>query len=442
MKNIATQVIRFRWLVILFFLGATGFFASRLPTVELDPSLKGLLPDDVPSRLNLTKIEEIFGGTDMLMLTLVHDDVLQADTLRRTRTLSRKLERLKGVDRVVSLFTLKDIRSSDGDMVVESAVLKIPATKEEREKLRERLKANDLIYGNVVSKDFKATAIMALLKDNGVDDDVLMASVHSLIAENPGPEEILFAGLPYLRTLVAADMQNDLRRFLPLGILVMLIFLFAAFRQLRGVLLPFVVVLMSIFVGIGVIPLLGWKIQLVTVLLPVMLIAIGNDYGIHIYARYQEENLPGSTLSSKELAAIVFQDLTIPVFLTGLTTMAGMLSLLAHIVVPSQQLGILAAIAIMWALAASLLFIPAVLSLLPVAKPLAHLDKKATKKPFLERVLDATAELVVTKPKGVVAAFALVALLVSFGISLLIVDTNPVNYYPEDAPVHAANDLV
>ena len=98
------------------------------------------------------------------------------------------------------------------------------------------------------------------------------------------------------------NIQADLRRFLPLGLLIMLVFLFIFFRQLRGMLLPFFVVVMSVQVAMGLIPLIGWKIQMITVVLPVILLAIANDYGIHIIARYQEVNTPGNTLTKQELA--------------------------------------------------------------------------------------------------------------------------------------------
>ncbi len=45
---------------------------------------------------------------------------------------------------------------------------------------------------------------------------------------------------------------------------------------------------MSALLGIALIPILGWKFYIITLLVPILLIAVANDYGIHMIARYQE----------------------------------------------------------------------------------------------------------------------------------------------------------
>jgi uncharacterized protein len=149
----------------------------------------------------------------------------------------------------------------------------------------------------------------------------------------------------------------------------MLAVLMISFRQFRGVILPFLVVIMSIIVSMGLVPLMGWKMTTVTIILPVILIAIANGYGIHIISRYQLDNMVAEgKISSKELSKGVFRELAIPVLLTGVTTIAGMLCLMTHTVVPAAQLGILSSAGIFFALMASIFFIPSVLSVLSVPK--------------------------------------------------------------------------
>ena len=172
MDSFTDIVIRLRWLIIIGFVGITAAFASQVPNAEVESSIKAMLPDDVKSVLDLDAIEELFGGTEMIMLAITADDVLDGDTLRQVRKLSRKLERTKKVDRVLSLFTLKEIRSEDGEMIVESAILRIPKDDAERASLRQRLKDNDMIYGNVVSKNFEATAVIGLLNKEANDEQI------------------------------------------------------------------------------------------------------------------------------------------------------------------------------------------------------------------------------------------------------------------------------
>lgn len=439
MSRFAQNIVRFRWLIIIGFVAVALFFGSRIPRAEIESDIKAMLPTDMESRIKTDQIDELFGGTDMLMVLLKSEDVLNPDTLRRTKEISKQMKRVKGVDKVLSLFELKNIKGEDGAMIVEPAVRRIPKSEVQKESIRKEIMENDIVYGSVVSKDFTLTAIIALLKSE-VSDTVIVNEIQDLVAQNPGEEEVVIGGLPFTRVQVTNSIQGDFRRLLPLGILIMLVFLFFCFKQLRGVLLPFVVVIMSILFAMGLIPLLGWKIHVITVLVPIMLIAIANDYGIHLIAKYQEYNDEGNPYSKKELAMKIFSSLSKPVILTGLTTAAGMLCLLGHVIIPSRQISILASCGILFALAASLLFIPAVVSMLPKSKPI--LAAKNNKGPLLERMLILFGKMVTTRPKAIIVFAVVSALLISVGIFYVIVDTDPNNYYPDEHPVAYSGRLV
>ncbi|MBL6974173.1 MAG: RND family transporter [Deltaproteobacteria bacterium] len=441
MERITGWVVRLRWVVIAAFVGITAFFAAQIPDARMDPEVKNQLPTDMPSRLDLDRIEELFGGTDMTLVLLQSDDVLTGDTLGRIRRLTRRFERLRPVDRVMSLFTLKDIRAEGGDMIVDPAVKRVPKDEAGRRALRESLERNEFVYGNVVSKDFTTAAIIVFKKMDASDEE-LLSLVEKAIEENPGDERVVYGGMPFIRKTMSEDMRHDLRLFLPAGLAIMLVFLFLSFRQLRGVLLPFLVVCMAIVVGLGLIPLLGWKIQMVTIILPVILIAVANDYGIHLMAAYQENNQPGRGLDRKGLALVVGSTLGKPIVATGVTTMAGLLCLMAHEVVPAERLGILSSAGIAFALLASLAFVPAVLSLLPVAAPVTTAASGEAGASGLEKLLIWNARLVTRHPGAVTGVSAVLLAVFAVGIFWLRVDTNPVNYYTADSPVVESADLV
>jgi len=439
MNKAAQKIVRFRWPIIIGFVAAALFFGSRIPRSEIESDMKAMLPSDMESRINTDRIDELFGGTDMLMVILKSGDVLEPETLERTREISRQMKRIKGVDKVLSLFELKNIKAEEGAMIVEPAVRRIPENEEQKELLRKDIAENDIVYGSVISKDFTLTAVIALLKTE-VSDIEIVKEVQDLVSKIRGSEEVFVGGLPFTRVQVTKSIQGDFRRLLPLGILIMLVFLFFCFKQLRGVFLPFIVVVMSILFAMGLIPLLGWKIHVITVLVPIMLIAIANDYGIHLIAKYQEYNFEGNLFTKEELAGKIFSSLSKPVILTGLTTTAGMLCLLGHIIIPSRQISILASCGILFALAASLLFIPAVVSMLPKAKPviLARNDKK----PFLEKTLVFFGKIVTSRAKAIIVFAVVSSLAVSAGIFFVVVDTDPNHYYPDEHPVAYSGRLV
>ncbi|MBF0429708.1 MAG: RND family transporter [Fibrobacteria bacterium] len=436
----ADFIIKYRWFVIISFLAVTGFFASQLPKMEIDPEVKNMVPGTLSSRVNTDKIEELFGGSEMVMIIVKTDDVLEAATLKRIKKISRKIKRIKGVDEVLSLFELKNIKGEDGAMIVEPAVKRIPKTRDQTEALRKTLRENDLVYGSVVSEDFQIANVIAIL-DFDVPSEGIIADIKKIVAENPGKAETFIGGFPITRQYIGTDIQADMKRLLPYGIIIMLLFLFVCFRQLRGVILPFMVVIMSVIVAMGLIPLLGWKITMITVLCPVILIAVANDYGIHIIARYQEDNKKGNTLSKQELAKMAFTGLSRPIILAGLTTFSGMLCLFGHILIPARQIGVLAGVGILYALAASLLFIPAVLSLIPKAKPVISEDA-TDKKRIMERLLEYFASVIAKSPGKIIIASLLFSFLVSSGIYFIMIDANPNNYFPKSHPVIKTSDII
>ena len=224
MSGIAKGIIRFRWLIIVGFVAFAVFFGSRIPRAEIESDMKAMLPSDMESRLNTDQIDELFGGTEMLMVILKSEDVLNQETLMRAKEISRKMKRIKGVDKVLSLFELKNIKGEEGAMIVEPAVRRIPQSDEQKEILRKEIEENDIVYGSVVSKDFTLTAVIALLKTD-VSDTAIVKEVQELVAQNQGDEEVVIGGLPFTRVQVTKSIRRDFQRLLPLGILIMLIFL-------------------------------------------------------------------------------------------------------------------------------------------------------------------------------------------------------------------------
>ena len=438
--SLSEKIVQLRWVIIIGFIAITAFFARQLPKLEIDPEMKRFLPEDLPSLVSTDKIEELFGGTEMLMILFKTDDVLNPNTLQRVKQIGRKVKRVKGVDKVLSLFDLKNIKGEDGAMIVSPAVKRIPETDATREKLRDEIRENDLVYGSVVSEDFKLTTVIAILKTSS-EDARLIDDIKKIINEHPGNEKVLLGGLPFIRTQIMVNIRKDFRKLLPIGFIIMLAFLFFCFKQIRGVVLPFAVVIMSIIVTMGMLPLIGWKIQIITIMMPIILVAVANDYGIHLIARYQELMAYPEKYSKHDLARLIFSSLSRPIVMTGLTTAIGMLCLYGHMMVPARRLGLLTAIGVVFALAASLLFIPAVISFLPKKAPKTIISHNGTVvgKALFDRMLAFFGGFVSKNPRLVITVSLLFSFIASIGIFFVKIDADPVGYFPEKSPIAVAS---
>ncbi|BDU51602.1 efflux RND transporter permease subunit [Haliovirga abyssi] len=437
-EKLAQIALKFRVIVILVFVGITIFFAIQIPKAKIDTDLKSELPSNMPSRIRMDQIEKMFKGTEFVMITFTaKDSIFNKNTLKRVIKISKNLEKVVQVEKVTSLYTYKDLKAEDGSLIVEPLLKKVPRGNNGMLKLKDRIKNNDMIYKNIVSSDFKSTAIIAILKPNS-DDEKILSSIDKILKKYPGNEKIEIGGVPVSRAVTSEYMKTDMRKFLPAGLLIMLIFLFFCFRSISGVLLPFIIVVMSIIVSVGIIPILGWKIQFVTIILPVILIAVANDYGIHVIAKYQENLIEYPKKDQNSLIKNIVESLGGPVIATGITTIAGLMSLMTHIIIPAKQLGILASVGVGFSLLASITFLPAVLSFLP--KP--ELKTKDRKKHFLDKILENLSKFIKNNFVSILIGAIAITLIIGVGIAKLVVDTNPVNYFSKDTPIVKAYKLI
>lgn len=433
------KIIKHRWWIIGLSLAVTLGFSSLLFRIEIDPDLRHYFPETMTSMVNTERIEEVFGNQELVMIIFETDEVLKKETLTRVRDVEKEISRMDGVRRTSSLFGSNRIHGEEGIMYVEPTIRRIPGNVQQMEELREVIQDNDLVYKVVVSEDFTATAIVATLEKE-VNEEELFAGLETILQEHEGEEKVHFGGLPYLRQAIDHDIKRDGLILIPFALVLMLIFLYLVFREWRGVWLPFLVVVMSALVALALIPILGWKFYVITLLVPILLIAVANDYGIHMIAKYQELNASGNGHSMKEISRRITRALWRPILLTGLTTIAGVSALLAHTMIPARQMALVAGVGIALAIFFSLVLLPALLSLLQRSAPRASLERPgvAHRQNFLGRF----ALQIVNHRKPIPWVALGVTLLVSTGIIFLRVDSNEENFFPERHEVKQAAKII
>ncbi|MFZ5941645.1 MAG: efflux RND transporter permease subunit [Bacteroidota bacterium] len=432
------KVIKYRWWIIVISIAGTLLFSINLKNLEIDADLKNYFPGTMESMVNTDRIEEMFGNQDIMMMLFVSDDVLKASTLERIRDIEKELGRLGSVTRTTSLFGSNHIYGEDGVMYVEPAIGEIPHTGVERDRLREEIRNNDLIYKVVVADDFTSSAIIITL-EKGCDEGLFFEETGKILEAHPGDEQVLYGGLPYIREEMSRDIKRDALILVPFALLFMTIFLIAVFREWGGVLLPFLVVILSTLLAVSFIPLIGWKFYIVTLLVPVMLIAVANDYGIHIFAKYQELNAAGVKGDMATLARIIVRKLWVPVVLAGVTTIAGISGLLAHTMIPARQMALIAGIGIVFSLLFSLILMPAILSTMKRSKPLAIFRHQQEGE---SGILHRFGDFVVRNNRKILLYSLIITLVVSTGMVFLRVDSNEINFFPEKHQVRIASKLI
>jgi hypothetical protein len=355
--------------------------------------------------------------------------------------LTYDLEALPQIDHIISLTNYESITSDDESMTVDKFIQEIPGTRAGSDSLANRAIADPMLGRLLVSEDREYTAII-IYSDPDADEvttvDTLQALLRSYQNKN---HDLRLGGMPVIRAQISEDIGHDTSTFIPAGMVLIALLLYISFRSRRGVALPLLVVLLSIMGTLGLMAWFGMMLSVISSIMPIMLIAVASAYGIHIITRYFEDcaELPAEA-DSKEVVTSVIEHMMRPLFLAGITTVIGFLSLLSHILPASREVGILTAFGVVLAFGLSITFIPAVLVL--TKKPSLDRQDKNTANRLLSRILVRIGRIVFHHRNLVFIVFAFITIFAMVGIPRVELDSNPLNYYGLESDVRVVNSII
>jgi len=432
-------IFRYRWVIIILCLLTGALSLLVIPRTKVDPEMRNYIPQSIESRIETDKIESEFGVQDLVIIMFSDDNILRNDNLNQIKAIDKSISRISGVSSRISPFTIKSISSEEGMMTVDPLIKEIPSDTGELRQLSNRILLNRFAQGIVVSSDLTTASITATI-NNSETEKTTLHEIDSVINSNPGRTIITKGGLPYIRQSILKDVSRDGVILIPVSLIIMLVILKVNLGSWRNVIMPFSVVVLTTAFSIALIPLLSWKISIITLLVPIILVAVANNYGIYLVSRFQELGKlhPGST--KKELMHKLLNSLNMPILFSGLTTIAGVLGLLTHSIIPARQVGVLAAAGVSVALLMSLLFIPAMIFI--SGTRLTSKKRSGDSTRLFEKTLSRLSGLIINYPGRILLVSAIVILLISSGILLLRINTNQENYFSRKHPIRQASEII
>ncbi|MFA4839531.1 MAG: MMPL family transporter [Candidatus Neomarinimicrobiota bacterium] len=256
----------------------------NIPQLQLEPDVKALMPQDFEIIRSMKEIEETFGGSDLVVVSLTSENIFSPGTLEKIEAMTAEIETLATVNQVTSITNVPDVQATADGFEVRELIEDFPLNESQIDSLKKRISDNKMIYGTLVSTDFKKAGIVAFLNvaSHENSDEEIYQTFMTIKHKYKGPEQIHIAGLPLTRREVSATMTSDMKKLFPYGIILMILLLVFSFRSWTGAFLPFVVVIMSIVFTLGLMVLFHVKMTFVEMMIPVMLIAIANSYSIQI----------------------------------------------------------------------------------------------------------------------------------------------------------------
>jgi uncharacterized protein len=436
-KIIANYILKYPKTVIISCLIITVLLALGIPNIRIDDDVKNMLPKDLPARLALNELEDIFGGSDVLLVTISNEEqtIFNEGTLAKIIEITDSLDAIPGVIRVTSLATAKQIKGEEWGMEVTPFLEEVPQTEDAIRKLKKTFFDDSLYVGTLVSQDGKYTTILAVMDENS-ETMAIYEGVRQLTGRLEVPEKIYLGGTPAVQAESAKNIKSDMRRLMPFVLIVALILLYLSFRTLSGVFLPLLATMMGVVSMIGLMGHLDKPFMMVNNVMPVMLVAVGVAYGIHVVAAYYEELT--NTMDKREALTLAIRKVGTPVLMAGLTTLAGFLSLATSPLPVYFNFAIIIAFGVFMVMCFSMTMIPAILVLMPVPP-----KKKALKQPaLLDRLLTRVANIVLRFRYVVLALGIVLIIIFAFGIPQINLEMNAITYFPESSDLRQADKKI
>ena len=437
MERFIHIVTRHPKLVISLAVLAIVILAIPLPGISINSDLQALIDEHDPDLTRMEELEDIFGGLDVVLITYRTQDVFSPAALSIIDSITEKILDLPFVDQVHSLTQFESIRTDDDMMTVDNFLDVFPVTPTESDSIAALAHADPLISRVLVSEDRRNTAIIVYPSEDILDEEIRQGLERVIAPFQASGEELKLGGMAIIRDEISRDIATDTTLFIPLGMVLIMLLLFFSFRSGRGVVLPMLVVVLSIMGTLGLMTWLGMQLTIISSIIPVMLIAVASAYGIHIMTRYYEDHQKNPELDRHQVVAKGMRQLAKPIFMAALTTMIGFMALLSHVLPASQEVGVLTSFGVFLAFLLSVTIIPAALVLVP--RPQVGERKHLTANNMLARTLAGIGRLVYRHRLGVILLFGALTVLAISGIPRIVVDSNPLNYYPPHAEIRQVN---
>jgi len=441
MNKLAKSILRYRWVIIILVILLTAFTAYQIPKMQINSDVISSLPDDDPDAALLKSIATQFGSNKMGMVILEADDIFQTEILQHVQQITDTIGMMEGISSVTSLTNIIDIKGGEFGLEIGKLVddWNMPETEEDLLALRERVFSKDLYKGGIVSEDGTATLIIFSLTEDA-DVEAVAKSVLEKTAAMDFPETLYYAGSPMMVTSIADLIQKDLIRLLPIAFLLIAIILAVFFKTLRGVILPLLTVVIAIVWTMGIMALIGYKMSMISNNIPIILLAVGSAYTIHVLNRVNE--MKDVNRRKALLKALIY--IFIPVMLAAATTAIGFMSFIFGAYLEMiRDFGIFTSLGTFFAAMLSLFFIPALIAALSIYSKKATQNTGGNKNYLLDKYfLIPLKNLLIKHPKYILTTWSFLILISIVGIFLIKRSVDIQEYFRKGNPARTAENIM
>lgn len=423
-------LIRYRYGFLILCVAISGFFVFQTKNLSFETNLGDFYPLKHPYLKIQNRLTEIFGGLNQVSIAIEarKGSILNFQTLDKVWRITNELYLTDGINagRLVSLSArkVKHVEANAEGFTTDWLMHDPPRTEEGLEVLKARILRNPLVYGPLVSKDFRATLIQADF-ESGVSARKIFSLLEGVRKRYEDQDHAIYiSGQPVLQGWLDFYLPTIARLFI-LTLLAMSWALYNAFKSKRGVILPLTSAAMATLWGLGLTAFFGFKLTPSTVLAPFLVFALGVSHSVQFIKLYYE-HMSRNERNSKAVAIKITRSLFIPAFTGLLTDGVGPFTLFFVPLGMVRSLAIAIGFGIISIFFSTVVLVPNLLSFMKPPKRLEVIKEERTT--LTNRMLGYFARLAIRKNSRwtVIISFFVLTFIALFGMSQLRVgDKNP-----------------
>ncbi|HET6226183.1 MAG TPA: MMPL family transporter [Bacteroidia bacterium] len=432
-KFAANLILKNKIAFIAFLAVVTSFMIFETCKITLSYDFARVLPTDDPTYDEYVQFKKKFGEDGNVMVIGFQDTRLfSQDVFNDWSNLNKQVKSINGIKEVLSISSLYNLYKNDSANKFDFKPIspKSTYTQAELDSIKTLIYRLPFYEGLVYNKETNATVMAITFNStvlNSVDRIQIVKDILS-ITEKFGQNHQLklhYSGMPYIRSYVMKRVSGEMGLFLALAVLVTAIILWIFFKSFSSVLFSLLISAIGVVWSLGIMQLFGYKITILSGLIPPLIIVIGIPNCVFFINKYHSEYLIHKDKFKALNKMIITMGVTL--FLANVTTAIGF-GVLYYTNSPMLvEFGVVAAIGVMLTFLVSLIGVPIILSYLPPPKE-KHTDHLQAKR--INKLLKKVDYWVHNRRPAIYTTVVVITLIGCWGMTQL----NVLGYVVDDLP--------
>jgi len=477
-KNLVIEKPKLILLILTILLLSFGYFSKDF---KLDASSDTLLLENDPDLKYLREVNSKYGSKDFLVLTYTpNENLLSPKTIENLTNLKNDLKSLSWADSVITILDVPLLKNNDDPLAERIKNFKTLSSEDvDKERGFDEIINSPIYKEFIISKDGKTSGILVyiktdpkitnLIKTKNIyldkkDKDLLTTEdkkeyknfikeyddykkiynqknhknineIRSIIEKYKGTSKIYLGGIPMIADDMMTYIKNDIIVFGAGVFLFIVITLWFVFRSLLWVFIPLLSCFFSVFIMVGLLGLLGWKVTVISSNFIALMLILTMAMNIHMSVRFLQFKKENQSVSNNEAIFWTASKMFWPILYTVLTTICAFLSLIFSGIKPIIDFGWMMTLGLIVSLTVTFTLLPAVLNILNKGSSTIQEEEKSKITFFFSQVAQ-------NNTKSIFISAGLVIIVSVVGISKLEVENSFINYFDKKTEIYKGMKLI